>query len=275
MKLTKEISDRIASHIKSVQKKIKNLSAVERKDILQSIEAHIHDALNKKNNKPTMVDLDEVLAGMDPPELYIGESGGDLKRRIVKLCIGIAVVIILSFIGFTNKSWFLSAKQVKQKVNKAVMVISKSSAGELRVHESLNSLKDLNQDIVVKELTSYLSSKVNTVRRSAIYILWQGGFKDIKPAVKKLMELCSHREEFTRGMAALALGEKKIKSSFNMLCDMTLKDKSSYARRCGAYSLGLLGDNKAVPVLEKAKKDSDKSVRANVAVALKMISTNK
>ena len=52
---------------------------------------------------------------------------------------------------------------------------------------------------------------------------------------------------------------------------MTTEDKSGYARRCGAYGLGLLGQDKAIPALKKALKDSDKHVRNNAEAALTML----
>ena len=72
-------------------------------------------------------------------------------------------------------------------------------------------------------------------------------------------------------MAALALGEGQAASSFDILNDMTLNDKDGYARRCGAYALGLMGNEKALPTLEKALKDSDPLVKANAEAAITML----
>ena len=52
---------------------------------------------------------------------------------------------------------------------------------------------------------------------------------------------------------------------------MTLHDKSGYARRCGAYALGMLGDAKAIPVLQQALKDPDKLVQNNAGAAIIML----
>ncbi|HUS89667.1 MAG TPA: HEAT repeat domain-containing protein, partial [Desulfosporosinus sp.] len=87
-----------------------------------------------------------------------------------------------------------------------------------------------------------------------------------------LQKFCSHEEEYTRGIAALALGAAKVESSFDTLCKMTLDDSSSYARRCAAYALGLMGRAEAKPTLEKALKDSDFNVRNNAEAALTMLS---
>jgi len=166
----------------------------------------------------------------------------------------------------------LMANTVKQQVENSVMIISTCAEDDPRIKETLKKLAGLDEKAVAEELILHLKSKESAVRRAAIYILWQGKFKDIKLASKELIKLCKHKEEYTRGMAALALGEKKVKLSYDELAKMTLKDKSSYARRCGAYALGLLGDAKARPVLEKALKDTDTNVKNNAQAALDMIS---
>ncbi len=156
-------------------------------------------------------------------------------------------------------------------VEKAVLTISTCAETDPRIKTAMESLKKLDETAVVNEIVKHLDSDENTVRRSAIYVLWQGGFSTIDPTVKKLEALCSHSEDLTRGMAALALGQNKVSSSFDSLRKMTQDDASSYARRCAAYGLGLLGNPKAKPVLEKAVNDPDKLVRSNANAALKML----
>lgn len=156
-------------------------------------------------------------------------------------------------------------------VESAVMTISTCAESDPRVTMSLESLKDVENNFVVGELTKYLDAKTATVRRSAIYILWKGSLADISDAVPRLEKLCSHNEATTRGMAAITLGAAKINSSFGILSNMTLRDSSGYARRCAAYALGLMGRLDAKPVLEKALKDSDKLVKQNAEHALKLL----
>jgi len=165
----------------------------------------------------------------------------------------------------------LSTAETSVIVNQAVMTISTCAEGDPRVKASLESLKGLDQAGVVKELVEFLDADKDTVRRSAIYILWRGEFGSIAPAVDNLLEFCGHQEHFTRGMAALALGQNKAAASFDTLCKMTLDDDNGYARRCGAYALGLLGNPAAKETLEKAAKDSDFNVRNNAEAALTML----
>jgi prepilin-type processing-associated H-X9-DG protein len=156
-------------------------------------------------------------------------------------------------------------------VEQAVMTISTCAEGDARVTRALESLKGLDENVVVSELVKFLYSETDTVRRSAIYILWKGNLSDISSAVPTLEKLCLHKEDITRGMAAIALGAAKVDSSFDVLCDMTLEDPSGYARRCAAYALGLIGNAEAKPILEKALEDSDPLVRNNAKAALTML----
>ncbi|KKM85810.1 hypothetical protein LCGC14_1285350, partial [marine sediment metagenome] len=156
-------------------------------------------------------------------------------------------------------------------VKEAVLTISTCGETDPRVKPTLASLSGLAEPAVVEAVAKFLGSDKNTVRRSAIYILWKADFASIAPAVGGLTKLCKHTEDFTRGMAALTLGGRKIDGSFRTLSDMTLKDKSPYARRCGAYALGLLGRADARGVLKKALTDKDQFVRNNAEAALTML----
>ena len=165
----------------------------------------------------------------------------------------------------------VTPEEVKAIVEKAVLTISTCAETDPKVRESLDSLKGIQEEPLVTELSNYLDSETATIRRSAIYILWRGGLSDISAAGDKLLELCRHEENFTRGMAALALGEHKLSDAYDTLVEMTLNDEDGYARRCGAYALGLLGDPEALPVLEQALEDSDDLVKSNAQAAITML----
>jgi len=156
-------------------------------------------------------------------------------------------------------------------VEDAVDTISTCAEGDPRVTAAIKSLKELKEADVVKELSRFLGSKTANVRRAAIYVLWKGKFTSIETAVPELMRLCRHEEDFTRGMAALALGGNRVGSSLDTLEKMTSEDRSGYARRCAAIALGFLGNPAAIPVLEKALNDPETFVRKNAEAALKML----
>ncbi|MBI5384177.1 MAG: protein kinase [Verrucomicrobia bacterium] len=160
---------------------------------------------------------------------------------------------------------------VPATVGRAVQTISRCVEGDSRVDQALNSLRGLDQTAVVSALAPQLDSSTDTVRRSAIYILWKGGFGNIEPAAARLQALLDHHEMTTRGMAALALGQNKVAASYEALAAMAEKDSSGYARRCAAYALGLLGDTRAEEVLKRVLEDLDPLVKANASAALDML----
>lgn len=164
-----------------------------------------------------------------------------------------------------------SDAEIAEIVENAVTGISTMADGDARIRPLLASLGQLREPAVVEAVTKYFDSDKDTVRRSAIYIIWKDTFSDPSPALRGLGKLCWHKEDITRGMAALALGTTKAKKAFDVLADMTSNDKSPFARRCGAYALGQLGDQKAKPILEKAAKDPDNLLRNNAKVALQML----
>ena len=162
-------------------------------------------------------------------------------------------------------------KEAGKIVKNVILTISTCAESDPKVARSLTKLKTLDEKAAVSEIAEYLDSDKPTVRRSAIFVLWRGEFDSIAPAEQKLLELCSHGESFTRGMAAIALGAARVPASFETLTDMTLNDADGYARRCGAYALGLYGDEKALEVLNKALKDTDPMVKQNAQAAITML----
>jgi tetratricopeptide (TPR) repeat protein len=165
----------------------------------------------------------------------------------------------------------VSDAEIAGIVERAVTDLSTMAESDSRIPSLLQSLREPKESAVVKELTKYLDSDKNTFRRAAIYIVWKGEFSDASPAVPGLVKLCSHEEDLSRGMAAIALGGLKAESAFDKLADMTAGDKSPFSRRAAAYALGLLGKPEAKPILEKALKDPDQFVRNNAEAALTML----
>ena len=162
-------------------------------------------------------------------------------------------------------------KEVGKTVKNVILTISTCTESDPKVARSLKKLKTLDETAAVSAIAEYLDSDKPTVRRSAIFVLWRGEFDSIAPAEQKLLELCSHDENATRGMAAIALGAARVPASFATLTDMTLNDADGYARRCSAYALGLYGDKKALEVLNKALQDKDPMVKQNAQAAITML----
>lgn len=175
---------------------------------------------------------------------------------------------------YLSKKKDVSPEELKAIVEKAVLTISTCAETDPRVKGSLETLQSLDGQRVLSELSSYFDSGTATIRRSAIYIAWKGSFSDISPIEQKLLELCSHSENYTRGMAALALGQYKVAAAYDTLADMTLHDEDAYVRRCAAYALGLLGDPQALPVLEQALEDPEALVKNNAQAAIAMLTNS-
>lgn len=165
----------------------------------------------------------------------------------------------------------VSPEELRQIVKSAVMTISTCAESDPHVQASMDSLSGLDTNLVLEETLKYLDDEKNTVRRAALYVLWKGTFENFTPAVPALNKLCTHEENYTRGMAALALGHTKEDASFRLLCEMTLHDKDPFPRRCAAYALGLMGRTDARDTLQKALGDPEFNVRNNAEAALTMI----
>ncbi|VGO21331.1 hypothetical protein [Pontiella sulfatireligans] len=71
MNLSIELKTRIYNHIGKIQQHLDAFEADEQREIVESIETHIHDALEARTaGEPTMALLDAIIAEMDPPESY-------------------------------------------------------------------------------------------------------------------------------------------------------------------------------------------------------------
>jgi hypothetical protein len=69
--LSIELKTRVYEHIGQVRKHLGEFPADEQREILESIETHIHDALESRSEgTPTMELLDVIIAELDPPESY-------------------------------------------------------------------------------------------------------------------------------------------------------------------------------------------------------------
>jgi len=165
----------------------------------------------------------------------------------------------------------ISDAEVKAIVTSAVKAVSTMVESDPKLPAQISKVSDVKDAAVVRELAGWLDSEVNNQRRAAIYLLWMADLDDVSEGFPKLRELLSHEENLTRGMAGIALGARKDTASLDKMIDLTLNDPDGYARRAVAYGLGLMGDRRAVPALQKALKDPDKMVANNAQAALAML----
>jgi tetratricopeptide (TPR) repeat protein len=168
----------------------------------------------------------------------------------------------------------VTPEELANNVQEAVATISTCAETDPKIKDAADSLAVLDSSLVVAEVCKHLDSETDNIRRAAIYILWKGGLPDITAAQAKLIELCSHTENTTRGMTALTLSSIKTPASFEAIKIMA-EDADGYARRCAVYALGLYGDAAAIPLIEKALQDSDPLVKANAQTAMTMLTQPK
>ena len=108
MKTANKTQHRIEQHLNEVRDNLKNSSASEQAEIIQSIESHIHEALEARGGEiPEEQLIEVIIAEMDPPESYnevgMAESAG--KK-------GKGIVLTLAAIAFAGLAfWLVSGKQ--------------------------------------------------------------------------------------------------------------------------------------------------------------------
>ncbi len=125
MNLPKELTARIANHLSNVRKNLGGLPPDEQKEILQSIESRIYDALkNRGGVEPTSARLDAVLAEMDPPESY-GDSmpvPDQKKNRHWRTIIPLLILIAMIAVGIK-----FSPKKQKDDIMKHPLTLTVAS----------------------------------------------------------------------------------------------------------------------------------------------------
>jgi hypothetical protein len=145
-------------------------------------------------------------------------------------------------LAFGGYGFFRTARvaQTHSLVEHAVTIVSECAEGDPRLVKALQTLRPLDQSQVINLLIMHMVSTSDTIRRAAIYILWKGGFTSIAPAVAPLQKFLTHPENFTRGMAALALGQNQVADSRAALMAMAKNDNDDYVRRCAEAALKTL-----------------------------------
>ncbi|HPO15459.1 MAG TPA: HEAT repeat domain-containing protein, partial [Candidatus Hydrogenedentes bacterium] len=100
---------------------------------------------------------------------------------------------------------------------------------------------------------------------SAVYIINTLNWDDPSPAFAPLRALLTHKEDTTRGMAALALGAIRDAGAYDTLVRLLADDPSAYTRRCVAFALGDMMNTDALVPLKAAKEKSvDPLVSGNI-----------
>jgi parallel beta-helix repeat protein len=112
MNLPNELAKQVTAHIAEVRKYLGRLPSDERQEILQSVESHIHDALQSRSNgEPTSALLKAVIAEMDPPESYGELSVAPKKNRRWQTAVSLLALIALVVIVYQQQKTPLEGNQ--------------------------------------------------------------------------------------------------------------------------------------------------------------------
>jgi len=129
-------------------------------------------------------------------------------------------------------------------------------------------IRPLPDGEALRYLCEWLGSEEATKRRSAIDIIAQLNWEDAGPSFVPLRKLLQHEEDFTRGMAALALGAKCDTGAYDTIVRLLIEDPSGYTRRCAAFALGDMKKPEAlVPLKAALEKSTDTMVSGNITNA--------
>lgn len=199
-----------------------------------------------------------------------------MNRAIIYVFIVVGVFLVLvvnsAFCEEGMSSVQNAEEGVKSSVKEVVDIISTCTEQDTeKIKSAFALLKDFPQEQVLEELIVYLDSDTPKIRRAAIVTIYKNEWDNYEKAVEPLIDLLSHKEDLTRGMAAIALGELKVHRAFNQIAELLESDGSSYARRCAAHALGAIGNKKAIPYLKRALNDPNELVRNNAKHALELL----
>ncbi len=124
--------------------------------------------------------------------------------------------------------------------------------------------------VVAPFLIENLKTDQDGVPEYTAFILgWIGDKRAIQPLRDMLKGSTSKKEHAMR-----ALGFMQANEAFPDISGL-LSDSDPRVRQTAAYSLGLLGDDQAVPLLQKAKEDADELVRFFAEEAIERIDNYK
>lgn len=96
---SKEVEKQIKAYLKKVRRATTDRTSTEQRELLQSVEEHIHAAIESRaGGQPSSADVADVISSMDPPESFAGEvpgAGEFSYGRINAGNIGFVALIVL------------------------------------------------------------------------------------------------------------------------------------------------------------------------------------
>lgn len=180
---------------------------------------------------------------------------------------------LLLLLATASTSDSAEAAGVDKDAAAAIDMLSKTAEVQVsRVLEAIKLIERHPKNQALAALIPYLDDPEPTRRRSAVHLIQSIPWDDGSRAFPALRKLLTHSEALTRGMSGLALATLDDQKSFDALVKMLEDDDDPYARRCAAWALGELKNQKAMAHLKKALNDSNALVKSNADNAIERLS---
>jgi HEAT repeat protein len=181
-------------------------------------------------------------------------------------------VSLAPWLGTPSTCHSAEAANVVQDAAAAIDLLSTTNEAKVSgVLEAVEFIQRHPNEQALAALIPYLDDPEPTRRRAAVYFIQMIPWDDGRPAFPALRQLLTHSEALTRGMSGMALASLGDDKSFDALATMLEQDDDPYARRCAAWALGELKNQKALDRLQKALNDSDPTVAANAHNAIERL----
>ncbi|MBN2055938.1 HEAT repeat domain-containing protein [bacterium] len=168
-----------------------------------------------------------------------------------------------------------TGKELMDEIQSAVATLNKAiqEQNDPMRNKMFFKFRLIEQDhpgVVAEPLIQNLKSELAGVPEYTAFILgWVADNRAINPLRAMLQESDSKKRA-----ALQALGNMEAKDALDDMVKL-LKDPSERVRQDAAYSLGILGDDRAIPHLEKAKEDQNDLVKWFADEAIQRIQNRK
>jgi HEAT repeat protein len=159
-------------------------------------------------------------------------------------------------------------KQAIETLNKAIS--EKNDPMRNKMYFKFRLIEQDNPGVVAPFLIDNLRISQEGVPEYTAFIL---GWINDKRAVAPLREMLRGQDSYKRA-SARALGFMRSLDAMDDLIGL-LKDPNQKVRQDAAYSLGLMGDDRAIPALKEAGNDADELVKFFASEAIERIENYK
>lgn len=180
----------------------------------------------------------------------------------------VMLVLIAGFLVSVPQPLLAETKDLKAELESAIATMNKAIQEKNdpmrnRMFFKFRLIEQDNPKTVAPYLIKNLESEIPGVPEYTAFTLGWIADKEAIPVLRKLLL----QSDSLKRAALQALGNMEAHDALNDMVQL-LSDPQERVRQDAAYSLGLLGNEKAIPELRKALEDKDELVRwfANEAI---------